>query len=198
MSIAKVHVALTWRRKTSSQLLLLPHPTTTSTHRLHPHLLPLIPSHLHLPTPQCPKRHNTLTRHTNHTRTSNKPQIHTNTSERRSGKAKQPLDIIRHPALGQPEECFFREVCLQEEAEARGAEPAEGGCGAVEVAAEGLEGLGWEGVSELEAKRIKCAKRFCVYRSSHTRPSSCHAAAAASPIWRSHLGRSCCSSPGSA
>lgn len=149
----------TW---TSSQLLLLTRPTTSSTHRLHLHLLPLIPSHLHLPTPQRPKCHNALTRHANHTSARNKPQIHTDASQRRSGKAKQPLDIIRHPALGQPEECFFRKVCLQEEAEARGAEPAEGGCGAVEVAAEGLEGLGWEGLSGIETRQKSILKSLHV------------------------------------
>lgn len=58
-----------------------------------------------------------------------------------------------------PKERLLREPELNDEACARGAEPAESGGDAVEVGAEGLEGLRWEG--ELVDVSVVRERRGC-------------------------------------
>ena len=108
---------------------------------IHLDLLTLLFPNLHLAAVQCPQCNQTFTGHLDHACASDPPHVDAHTAQRRAREAEQPLDVIRCPALRDPEKRLLREPELDDEARARSAEPSEGGGDAIEVGAEGLEGL---------------------------------------------------------
>ena len=109
--------------------------------KIHLDLLALLFADLHLAAVECPQCDQTLASHFDHARASDPPHVDAHAAQRRAREAEQPLDVVRCPALRDPEERLLREPELDDEARARSAEPSEGGGDAIEVGAEGLEGL---------------------------------------------------------
>lgn len=110
---------------------------------VHLDLLTLLLADFHLAGVQCPQRNQAFACHLDHARASDPPHVHAHTAQRRAREAQKPLDIVWRPALRDPEDCLLREPELDDEACARGAKPSEGRDDAIEVGAEGLEGLRW-------------------------------------------------------
>lgn len=121
---------------------LFPSANLHATHaEIHLDLLALLFADLHLAAVECPQCDQTLASHFDHARASDPPHVDAHAAQRRAREAKQPLDVVRCPALRNPEERLLREPELDDEARARSTEPTEGRGDAIEVGAEGLEGL---------------------------------------------------------
>lgn len=164
----------------------------------HFDFLALLVPNLHLAGLQSPQGHYSFASHLDHASASDPPHVDTDTAERSARERQEPFDVIRRPALRDPEQGLLREPELENEAYTGGAEPAECGGDAVEVGAEGLEGFGY-GVEVLACVPISSSVLVGgPHHSCRIQPSSCRAGGGAWPTLQSHPARKCCSYRGAA